>query len=655
MAEHKTTRRRSAAGSKRRQNKIAQGKRTRHALVESEELFRSTFENAAVGIAHVTTDGRWLRVNDKLCQILGYTREELSSKTFQEITHPDDVESNLQLLQRALAGEIQTYSMEKRYFRRDGSIMWSNLTVSLIRHRRSGRPLYFISVIEDITARKQAEAQLRESEARLRLVVEGAGMGTWDVDVKSDQADWNEHHYRLLGYRPNQFTPTWQMWRDRIHPEDIDYVLAARSKALANRGFYCPEHRIIRADDGAVRWVAPFARFIYDDEGRAVRFVGVDFDITERKRAEEALRHSEERYRTLVETGTSVILGLTPDHRVFEWNHAAEQIFGWSQAEALGKDYLTTFLTDEVRDSVAADIRQVLAGHATEAYENDVVHRDGSRRTLIWNVCRLLDGQGAAVGILAVGQDISARKQAEESLRRLTEELERRIAEGTTELIYTQAQLRALAGRLQVLQEEERAQLARELHDEFGAAFTALKVDLHWIMSQLPEQNDALKEKARRMSDLIDQSVDSVRRTAGMLRPRLLDDFGLVAAIEWQIEEFERRTGLQCATHLPEEIDIDRSIAMAVFRILQEALTNVARHAQASEVRVALHLNKRKICIEVKDNGKGIDLDAEAKNRSLGLFGMQERAYAFGGHVKIDSQPKRGTRVSVEIPLEKIA
>ena len=526
MTHEKPIRRRNRIDAKRRQDSAKRRKNTAEALRESEELFRGTFENAAVGIAHVTPDGRWLRVNDKLCQILGYTREQLLARTFQEITHPDDVDSNLELLKRALAGEIRTYAIEKRYFRSDGSIMWSNLSVSLIRDRRTNKPLYFISVIEDISARKQAEDQLRESEARLRLVVEGAGMGTWDVDVKTETTLWNERHFQILGYRPNLAAPTWHMWRERIHPEDVEYVMAARTSALETHGLYCPEHRIIRADDGEIRWVAPFARFIYDDQGQAVRFVGIDFDITERKRAEQALQL-------------------------------------------------------------------------------------------------------------------------------INEELERRVAERTTELIFTQAQLRALTGRLHVLQEEERSQLARELHDEFGAAFTALKVDLHWILARLPKHSDGLEEKARVMSELIDNSVDSVRRTAGLLRPRLLDDFGLVAAIEWQIEEFQRRTGIQCVTSFPEEVEIDRALSTAVFRILQEALTNVARHAKATEVRVGLQVDSGRIWIKIEDNGKGLDFDVKSNDSSLGLFGMQERAYAFGGHVQFDSQPNRGTTVTVEIPLEK--
>lgn len=211
-------------------------------------------------------------------------------------------------------------------------------------------------------------------------------------------------------------------------------------------------------------------------------------------------------------------------------------------------------------------------------------------------------------------------------------------------------QLRALARRQQTMQEQERAQLARELHDEFGAALTALKLDLHWLMARLPSGVTALQERAKGMSELIDRTIESVSRTGALLRPRVLDDFGLVAAVEWQTQDFQRRTSIQCKLNLPEHVELDTKLSIAVFRIFQEALTNVSRHANATAVAIDLRANDERVFLEVKDNGVGISQDKISSEASFGLLGMRERAYAFGGRLSVEGRERQGTTVTVEIP-----
>src|SRR5262249_31781369 len=156
---------------------------------DSEARFRAIFENAAVGIARVTPDGRWMEVNQRLCDIVGYDREELMAKTFGDITHPDDLEQDLGAMRRMLAGEVETYFREKRYYRKDGSVVWVNLTSSLVR-KADGAPDYFVSLIEDISARKRAEEKLREREERLSLASWASGLGAFEWDVQADRAVW---------------------------------------------------------------------------------------------------------------------------------------------------------------------------------------------------------------------------------------------------------------------------------------------------------------------------------------------------------------------------------------------------------------------------------------------------------------------------------
>jgi signal transduction histidine kinase len=224
--------------------------------------------------------------------------------------------------------------------------------------------------------------------------------------------------------------------------------------------------------------------------------------------------------------------------------------------------------------------------------------------------------------------------------RQLYEEMNRR-----------QAQLRELTAYLQTAREEERAYVAREIHDEFGQTLTALKMDLSWLARRLPQRQTDLAAKVNAMAGLVDGAVNTVRRIATELRPGLLDDLGLVAAIEWQAQEFARRTGLTVELHLgDQDLALDRDLATALFRIFQEALTNIARHAAATRVEIELVHQPDLLKLVVADNGKGIEPAQILAPRSLGLLGMRERARALGGDVVIEGSPGQGTTVTVRIP-----
>jgi signal transduction histidine kinase len=209
--------------------------------------------------------------------------------------------------------------------------------------------------------------------------------------------------------------------------------------------------------------------------------------------------------------------------------------------------------------------------------------------------------------------------------------------------------LRRLAAHLISVREEERAHIAREIHDELGQVLTGIKMEVGWLQKRLKEP--ALLEKCDSMAKLIDSSVQTVRKIATGLRPEMLDDMGLVAAVGWQAKEFQKRTGIRCRAKLPPEKKFDLEISTCVFRIFQEILTNVARHARATRVDVELDVTDERFNLEVIDNGVGIaDSDLNGR-KSLGLLGMQERAMLFGGEVGITGTPGQGTRVSVSIPI----
>jgi signal transduction histidine kinase len=213
--------------------------------------------------------------------------------------------------------------------------------------------------------------------------------------------------------------------------------------------------------------------------------------------------------------------------------------------------------------------------------------------------------------------------------------------------------LRRLAAHLISVREEERAHIAREIHDELGQVLTGLKMEVTWLAKRLKDK--PLVEKTDSMCALIDSTVQTVRKIATGLRPEMLDDMGLVAAVGWQAKEFQKRTGIRCRTKLPAETKFDIDVSTTMFRIFQEILTNVARHSRATRVDIDLSVAEDQVQLEVVDNGVGIQDDELRAKKSLGLLGMQERALLFGGDVKITGSPGHGTRVSVNIPLSRKA
>lgn len=261
-------------------------------LSASETQFLGTFENAAVGIAYIGLDCRWLRVNARLCEITAYPLEELLTKTFIDITHPDDREADLAQVRAMLAGEIPSYSMEKRYIRKDGGIVWVNLTVSLARDT-AGLPAYMISVVEDISVRKQAEEELHRSEDRFRIAAESMSDLVYEVDLRDDTIQWFGGFISALGYQKDEFPLTMAGWEAVMHPDDRVWVMAEMQRCIEDGGAFSAEYRVLRKDGSICYWLDR-GRTLYDAGGQAVRWVGAVSDVTERKRAEAEISAAKE-------------------------------------------------------------------------------------------------------------------------------------------------------------------------------------------------------------------------------------------------------------------------------------------------------------------------------------------------------------------------
>ena len=277
-----------------------------------------------------------------------------------------------------------------------------------------------------------------------------------------------------------------------------------------------------------------------------------------------------------------------------------------------------------------------MKGEAFVGLETSRRKRDGSPIEISTSAAPMVSASGEIVGVMSVLTDITERKRVQE------------------ELAKSNRQLRDLYRRLQSAREEERTRIAREIHDEFGQILTALKIDLAWLKKQLYNDPIPLFEKIESMSKITSGAIRSIKKLSADLRPAILDDFGLHAAVEWQAEEFENRTGTKCEVEMDvDDVAIDADVSTAIFRIMQETLTNVMRHAEAGKVTLQLKARMGELVFEVRDDGKGISSQQITAPRSYGLMGIRERVYALGGAVDISGSPGNGTTVCVRIPFER--
>ncbi len=351
--------------------------------------------------------------------------------------------------------------------------------------------------------------------------------------------------------------------------------------------------------------------------------VALATSLADRLRKESALLDQ------LFEQAPQAVILTDTDNRVLRVNSEFTRVFGYATQEAIGRRLDDLIVPDESRDQFRKHI-ELTATHGQRVDAEGVRRRkDGSSlHAAISRVPVALPGGRSAV--YAILSDITERKRAEVELQR------------------SHDQLRALAARLQKVREEERTRVAREIHDELGQALTAIKIALDSLSNEMPEGKIQQSESIMKLAD---ETIQSVRRISTELRPAVLDTLGLVAAVEWAVEEFEARTGTRCQLDLPQDdVVIDQDAATAMFRIFQETLTNVARHAEATGVNVRLAEEDEGLTLEVHDNGKGVNEEQLSAGSSLGILGMRERALLLGGELTITGAPGKGTTLRVRIP-----
>lgn len=365
---------------------------------------------------------------------------------------------------------------------------------------------------------------------------------------------------------------------------------------------------------------------------------------SECKKAEEALQESEERYRTLIDDvldrSSVAIVILDSEFRVVWVNRSLETYFGLSREALIGKDK-RQLIRNQIKfvfKEPGAFCDKILAAYADNSYiekfECQVRPAAGREERWLEHWSQPIRSGLYKGGRIEQYADISANKRADEESRKSREKL------------------RQLSILVQSAVERERTSIARDIHDDLGQTLSALRTDLTWLGKRLPGNQKPLIEKNETTLKLADRAIHSVKRIITDLRPSLLGDIGLAAAIEWQAGEFQNRTDIKCQLGIsPGNLDLDQERAMAIFRILQEALTNVARHANARNVDINLREKDGEVVLKVRDDGKGMTQEEISHPESFGLLGIRERANVFGGRMEISGARDRGTTVTVSIPV----
>lgn len=486
----------------------------------------------------------------------------------------------------------------------------------------------------DVTERKRSDEQLHRRDTLMTETQHLVHLGSWDWDIQTNTVAWSDELYDIFGLKPNDIPPTYEAFLERVHPDDRGLVSETIEKAYGDHEPFTLYHRVVRPD-GSVRFLQSRGIMVEDQSHKAHRLLWTGLDVTDSMQHKEALRQSMQKYEALVDAVDGIVWEADGESLHFTFiSKQAEQLLKfplgrWIQEPMFWKECVVP----ADRDRVAQEMRFAASRRERREVEFRMVTADGNT---VWlrGIMVPVSETGLPPQVRGIFVDVTERKKAEAQLKESFE------------------QLRNLAVRLQSIREEESTRIAMEIHDELGQALTGLKMDLAWMVKRLPNGQDVLVEKMGAMSKLIDATIHTVRRISTELRPGVLDDLGLVAAIEWQTDEFERRTGIRCTASLPSDSPtIDRDRSTAIFRIFQETLTNIARYANAKNVAITLKADEDTLVLEVKDDGVGIPTQKVNDPQSLGLVGMRERAVFVGAKLSIAGRPTRGTTVTLEVPL----
>jgi PAS domain S-box-containing protein len=657
-------------------------RRTQIELEAARDRYADLYDFSPAGHLLLDREGTIIEANLRAGTLLGINRKDLIEQPLSRFVASEDQDRLHRHCQEVLKpGTRQTCEVRMRNEARAVCCLYLE---SVAVHEEPGRIPYWRMALLDITERKQAEEALRQSEERWQLAATGTTDGIWAWDVARHTVFLSGRWKQVRGYREEEIGVDETEWSSRIHPEDSSRVMATVQSYLNKEipTFDC-EYRT-RGKDGTYYWVRDRGIALWDEQGRVVRMVGSETDITERKRAEEALHrsHDELEHRVvertseldrsnerlcteIAERNTAELSLHESDARLqgmldhspnlifmkdlqghyVDVNKQFEQTFHLTRQDIIGKSDQDIFPPEQAAAYRANDLEVLKTGRSIQ-FEEVALHDDGLQTNIVWKF-PLRRQDDTPYAICGIATDITKLKQGEKVLHQKQLDLQS-----------SQAQLQCLASQLLEAQEGERQRIARDLHDDFSQRLTALVLDVASLAKRPPRLPELLGKALQPVCKELEQLTRDLHDLAYRLHPPLLRHAGLQAAIEDHIHKAMERTGLRIslkAKDAPSSIPLEWSLCL--FRVLQESLQNIVKHAKATEVLVKLSGSSKGVGLSVIDNGKGFDKhNKSGHQKGLGLISMQERLRLLNGFLNIHSRPADGTKVCAWIPfLEKTA
>lgn len=602
------------------------------ALKTSELHLKSAQRLANIGSWEWDRTARKLTFSDEMFRIFQLEPEDFngSPDAVTKRIHPDDLERFREVLSGSVVdGKPMPTPIEFRIVRPDGEVR-TLLAITPPEQEEFTDTNHVMGIIQDVTEARHSQDAFRESEQRLKQAERFSHLGSGVWDLRNDTTTWSDEMYSIFGIDKYLPPPRFSE-RPAFYTADSWKRFGEVLKRAIEIGESYDEELVVVRPDGSVREVRARGRAERDDSGNIIRLLGTVQDITDWKRVEETLRLQAS---ALQSAGDAIVI--TDNQGAITYsNPAFTKLTGYALEEVKGKtmEILNSGMQDalfyrNLWDTITSGI--VWRGHLVNRRKDGTTYYEEQTITPI-------RAHGEQVRyFIAIKRDMTGQMRAEETLKS------------------SMTQLRELSARLEKVREDERKSLSHEVHDELGQVLTAVKMRLLDLEKTDPGLSDQMVTKVRSTVLLVDEAMKTVRDIAGRLRPGVLDYLGLMAAVDWQIEQFEKNYGITCQLLVPsEELQVADDQATVLFRVLQEALTNVARHSQARSVHVSLSEYAGEFIMNVVDDGIGIKQEDIDNPRSFGILGIRERLRPFGGKCTIRRRERGGTELLVNLPKNK--